>query len=780
MTGSIRFAGEYPPAVVFGVALFTAAVVAWYYLRETKTLDSAYAYLLPALRGAAVALVILILAGPVWHRRQIIGTLGRVIFAIDTSQSMSITDSGQAGSSPERLRRASELLTGHASHEGWLESLNETHDVQVLAFSSGEPSLVWSSRSEEPIPTALELVADGEATDLASAMSPLLSTISRGTELPLQADDQTGLQRAAFVMFSDGRDNGGRSAVDFAKQLEFGGAVVHAVGMGSEDEPPDVGIVNVVRPDSVAADGKLSGQIVLKLFGASGQPLNVRIESAGQTVWQKTITPNGDGQQSVPFEFAVETIVEQIRGAEGPRGVQRSTEILDLRAAVQPVTDDYSDENNALPFRVAASIRDRRLLILDGSSRWETRYLRNLFDRDPAWEVDTILFGPGTDMPKLVRGEDPGEFPDSRESLSRYDAIILGQIPGQQLGESDTFLLREFVTRGGGLIVIDGRFATLKTLAGGQLADLFPIEYLPGNQIVPIKNLRPTGLGLEHPVMNLIGDTGQLVEFWTSLPAPRFSARVSVREGAEVWADVVTEDNSQTPWLVTRLFGGGRVFYFAADESWRWRYKVADRFHARFWNQILAAVMQPPYSASDEFLALGTDKIEYLAGESSTIRVRLQDASGKPVGDATVDALLIADDRIVSTVPLAIDDPARGTYQGQTPGLPDGAYSVRVRASGFDQTALQASTPIWVGQRVSDELQRVSLNRDVLLQISEAGGGKYVHESAANELLEQIRPLSSGTVVESDILIWQSYYWFWAVIALLAIEWWLRKRAGLV
>ncbi len=138
--------------------------------------------------------------------------------------------------------------------------------------------------------------------------------------------------------------------------------------------------------------------------------------------------------------------------------------------------------------------------------------------------------------------------------------------------------------------------------------------------------------------MNLIGDTEQLPEFWSLLPAPRSAAPVRPREGAEVWANLVDQDGTETPWLVTRLFGAGRIFYFSADQTWRWRYKAADRFHARFWNQILAAVMQPPYSASDEYAALGTDKIEYIEGESSTVRVRLQDSAGKPVGDATVDA----------------------------------------------------------------------------------------------------------------------------------------------
>ncbi|MFT4559350.1 MAG: hypothetical protein ACI92S_004740, partial [Planctomycetaceae bacterium] len=45
---------------------------------------------------------------------------------------------------------------------------------------------------------------------------------------------------------------------------------------------------------------------------------------------------------------------------------------------------------------------------------------------------------------------------------------------------------------------------------------------------------------------------------------------------------------------------------------------------------------------------------------------------------------------------------------------------------------------------------------------------------------ELLDPLSSGRVVESSMLIWQSYWWFAAMILLLAVEWILRKRAGLL
>lgn len=778
MIGSIRFAGDLHPALVIGFALVAASAVAWLYLRESRTVASPYSFLLPGLRASAVALAILILAAPVWHRRITVGTLGQVIFAIDTSQSMSMNDSAEPESSPSRLDRSLNLLTGDSQNAGWLETLSKTHLVDVIAFSSGEPSIVWSSRDNEGAPGLIDLDANGLRTDLASGMSLAHSGLA-----PTHADAPAlPPQTAAVVFLTDGRDNIGGSPLDAAEQLKSSGIHIHTIGIGSQDEPIDVGIVDVIRPESVASDGQLNGEVLLKSVGVSNDGgsqgnVTVRIESGGKIVWQNTVPASSD-QQTVPFVLDVESILGSMQ-ADSPRGVRRSTVVMDLRAVVEKIDGDTHAENNVMPFRVAASTRDRRLLILDGSSRWETRYLRNLFSRDPAWTVETVLFGPGTDMPIVRRGDRPGEFPDSDVAIAGYDAIILGEIPPEQFEKADADRIIDFVTRGGGLIVIDGRYGRLRAIAQNQLPALIPVRYTDA-QPMAVKSIRPNSLAEDHPVLNLWGDTEERNRFWENLPAPPLAPMIEPQEGAEVWADVVDSDQRRAPWLVTRLYGAGRVFYLSTDQTWRWRYKVADRFHARFWNQLLNAVMQPPYSANDDYVALGTDKIEYEAGQSSTIRARLQDPSGQPVGDATVDALLIADDRIFATVPLAVDDPARGTYRGQTPPLQTGAYSIRIRASGFDSQALQASTPIWVGTRDAVELARVSLDQDTLKQVAKTGGGVYLHESSSDQIIEHLRPLSNGMVVESDVLVWQSFYWFWAIILLLALEWWLRKRAGLV
>lgn len=773
MIGSIRFAGDLHPLLVIGTALIAAAGVAWFYLRESKSVPTPYNYLLPGLRASAVALVILILAGPVWHRRTVVGTLGRVVFALDQSESMSISDSPETESNPSRLQRATRMLSGEGEKAGWLEALSKTHAVEVIAFSSGEPTVVWSSRDEDELPSAWDLAANGARTDLSVGMSTTLAELT-ATHVDDAEEDS---ERSALVIFSDGRDNVGPSPIDVAEQLKSTSVRVHSIGMGSRDDPSDVSIVNVIRPESVAAEGRLDGELILRQFGMNGRDVSLKIESGDQVVWQQTIQASGT-EQSIPFQLDVESLVEKI-GEDTPRGVRRSTVVLDLRASVEPIEGDTNTANNTVPFRVAASTRERRLLIMDGSSRWEMRYLRNLFQRDPAWTVDTVLYGQGTDMPRVKRGKEAGQLPNDRETMGQYDAIVLGEVPPDQFTEDDAELLREFVSRGGGLLVIDGRYGRVKTLVRDRLSELVPVVHL-NEAVIQGRAIRPTAMGLDHPVMNLWGDKEQLGDFWNNLPAPATAPRVEAQEGAEVWADAVGVDGRESPWMITRLFGAGRVFYLSADQTWRWRYKVADRFHARFWNQLLAAIMQPPYSASDDYVALGTDKIEYAAGESATIRARVQGADGKPIGDATVDALLIADDQVVATVPLQIDDPARGTYRGNTQAMELGAYSIRIRASGFDANALQATTPIWVGKRDAVEMSRVSLDAEALQTIAETAGGQYFHESSADQILELLKPLSSGSVIETDILVWQSFYWFWAVLLLLAIEWWLRKRAGLV
>jgi len=42
------------------------------------------------------------------------------------------------------------------------------------------------------------------------------------------------------------------------------------------------------------------------------------------------------------------------------------------------------------------------------------------------------------------------------------------------------------------------------------------------------------------------------------------------------------------------------------------------------------------------------------------------------------------------------------------------------------------------------------------------------------------RSFRRSAVVETETVLWQSWWWFGAVMLLLALEWALRKRAGMM
>ena len=41
------------------------------------------------------------------------------------------------------------------------------------------------------------------------------------------------------------------------------------------------------------------------------------------------------------------------------------------------------------------------------------------------------------------------------------------------------------------------------------------------------------------------------------------------------------------PLLVTRTFGAGKVLFMGTDGAWRWRKGVEDKYHYRFWGQVV-------------------------------------------------------------------------------------------------------------------------------------------------------------------------------------------------
>ncbi len=49
----------------------------------------------------------------------------------------------------------------------------------------------------------------------------------------------------------------------------------------------------------------------------------------------------------------------------------------------------------------------------------------------------------------------------------------------------------------------------------------------------------------------------------------------------------MSNEFGRLPLLVTRTFGAGKVLFMGTDGAWRWRKGVEDKYHYRFWGQVV-------------------------------------------------------------------------------------------------------------------------------------------------------------------------------------------------
>jgi hypothetical protein len=64
--------------------------------------------------------------------------------------------------------------------------------------------------------------------------------------------------------------------------------------------------------------------------------------------------------------------------------------------------------------------------------------------------------------------------------------------------------------------------------------------------------------------------------------------------------------------------------------------------------------------------------------------------------------------------------------------------------------------------------------------MAEASGGNFIREENFHELKDKLRSISSGRIIITEIILWQSFGWLGLIVLLLALEMFLRKRAGML
>lgn len=795
----LRFLTDLPIGWPLAAVVVATAAAWWLAHRETRDLASPRNWLLPTLRAAAVALIVSMLLEPSLQHRTFLGEPSRLRVWLDGSASMQETDAAGDdaldGGRNTRYQRSVELIAGGDIPR--LETWAGQGSVEVHRWSGEASVVVWQSSPTDDLPPVPPVDAWlPDAWSLGTSLVPPLRA-----SLPERAnDDAAAERREPVLLLTDGRHNQGPSPVDllanWSETWQREQTPVWVLGMGSSLPPPRMTIRGVTTPAELFRSDRLEGRIDLADHRPVGElwQLSVRLDTpgdAGRPLWAERIESSGEGLREVAFGFPLEPVVGVLMGRDAVSGSTAATFdslavplLVEVTPLVETAASAGETAGQVARQLVGVTTRRQRVLLLDGRSRWETRYLRNALERDPRWEVDAFLMKPRQPPQWFAQQAESRPFPRTAEDWLEYDLVITGEVEPTADGVQSLRLLREAVERGGtGWVVIDGQRDTWGRAEFAPLRELLPVQRqpvrggeLPGAAWQPVVEDQASDLG----ALTLgDGTPGASRAAWDRLPGLVNVLPVRLLPGAETLVEVV-RGITHRPLISTRLYGGGRVVHLASDETWRWRYEVADEIHQRLWNQLARYAMRIPFSVRNDYAALDSGDVTVAVGQPVPVRALLKDSSGLPAEATLVQAVAVRDGQAVSSVSLVADPVFPGLFRGQWDALPPGTYAIRLQATGFPAEALALETSVQVVAPPTPESIDVTRDEAMLRQIAESTGGRYVPEQRAAEMWDLIELERTGRVVETVRDLWQSGWWLAVVMGLLAAEWWLRKKAGLI
>ncbi len=205
----------------------------------------------------------------------------------------------------------------------------------------------------------------------------------------------------------------------------------------------------------------------------------------------------------------------------------------------------------------------RRILYIEGEPRWEYKFIRQAEEDDRMVQIASMV---RTSENKIYRQgiADPKEladgFPSRAEDLFAYQGLIIGSVEAGYFTPGQQELIREFVDRrGGGLLLLGGQFA----LADGgwnasNLTDLLPTtlptqagtfhrEADPRNGTThTTAELAPAGV--DSIITRLVDDPAANAAKWKKLPyLMDYEDPGTPKPGAAVLANMITPEGRKLP-----------------------------------------------------------------------------------------------------------------------------------------------------------------------------------------------------------------------------------------
>ena len=695
---------------------------------------------------------------------------GVLLCLLDTSRSMELPHLKDDSSRWDTI-----VKTMRDNKEKFKQLAEKKIDVRFYGFDNQMQQLVYDGELKLP------KKPEGGETDLAS---PLFNS-SRETR---------GERLIGVVLMSDGVPTVLNPPIEISQAvtpLVNMETPLFSIPLGSpadSGQSRDVAITNFAEQHVVNVKNRLRVEATLLTRGYENQDIRVEL-----------VIIDSDGKEEVVRPPVIVTPRRPLQETIVPI-TYKPTEPGEYRIKVRavPMPGEIALRNNELDAFLTVNDKGLSVVLIDGAIGFEQSFIRRSLATAEFLDMQFVPIYPSEidagprDLVELFEDDSIDVF-----ILSNVDSRLIYDEVTSPLGLK---ALRDAVEkRRKGMLMLGGYHSFGPGLYHDTpIADILPIE-MTGRErqdfgadivrkwhITGELKMKPAA---NHPLTRLGDDRIG----WSKLPplagANRFA---KVKKDALVLLE--SDDQAEHPLLVAGVTEGGRVLAFAGDTLWRWNMK-GHKEHGRtfkpeydqFWRQVILWLANWD-SRDDESISIEFPQRRFQPKGRVRFGVSAQSITGENLPDVKYKAVLTQPDGKQQLV--AVTGVGRGNWSEVNRDMvaQPGVYLIEVEGERNGASLGTAKRQFVVVDRDVEKSNPVAdVERMAMLANQTRDfGGKLIDSTDLSKVLDQmienppVEKIQISTNSKFGETMFHSLGFLMVFIALLATEWVLRKKWGLV
>jgi len=553
---------------------------------------------------------------------------------------------------------------------------------------------------------------------------------------------------AGAIIFTDGQINQGPLLSKFSTYNKL---PIHIVGIGDTIPMLDVSIQSVEIPPISVKGEEVNIDATISSVGNLKERVNVTLfDENNKLIGSKIIKISGKES------------LENVRFRIKPNKIGKNYYLIKCSA----LSDEINIQNNQQKI-VMHVMKDRyNVALITGAPNYNTRLLKDHLSRSNN-NIDHFLYINNKFSPPIkVFWE------------KKYEVIIFDNNPVKSNSEKWESLLRIFtkklISHNSSFLIIPGPEIDINSINNYlKIIDIEAKELIPNDQ-----NQYKWGFTSQWLNNFSFNDSKWLDNDVISMPQqnPAFYLGKQVSDKNINFAEYIEVDRPN-PLLILGEKKSIRYGIWNSIDIASIKYKLLNTNNSfvldNSLNNIFNWLMKK--SGSKEYV-FRTNKNSYQQGEEVLLSGRSLNYNDDIIHEGTVE--LYYNDKFIGSKPLFLDinkNEYKSRFWAPKPG--EIKYIVNIN-KGID--SYEVSNGTFEVQESHIELNRIFLNKEKLINISRSSGGKFNYWEDSESLLDEISIVEKKENYIATYIIRHNYLFILIILLIITIEWFVRRKMGLL